>query len=464
MAVGLLRWPLLASTLLVTGCANLPFFGPGSAAPPPPAPQATVQSDLAPGPINEPVAPVVPPSGPKVGLLLPLSGPNGSLGESMLRAARLALNTPGAPLLDPHDTAGPEGAAHAATLAVQSHDGIILGPLTSADTAGVAPIAQSANVPVLAFTSDVAQARPGVWVMGVTPEQQVRRLVFAAKADGRTRLAALLPASALGQALADGLTHACADAGLPPPTILTHAGTADSIDATMKQLSDFTTRQAAAAQQAGAAAPGAVPVPGNPAPGAVSAVNPDPGPVPGQAPAAVAAAGGTPGSAPASAPPAPLPPPPFDALLLGDTGLQLAEVITALHNSSVMAPQVRILGPGLWGAFASKLHALAGAWYAAPDPSNRLGFVEAYQAAYHQSPKLLADYPYDAAAMARSLASRGYDTADLTRTDGFAGVDGVFALQPDGHVHRSLAIFQVLPGGGASIVQHAPASLSDMGS
>ena len=431
----------------------MPFFGSGgSVPPPPPTAQATVQSDLAPGANTEPPPAPVPPSGPKVGILLPLSGPNGSLGESMLRSARLALNVPGAPLLDPHDTAGASGAAHAATLAVQSHDGIILGPLTSAETAEVAPVAQAANVPMLAFTSDVAQARPGVWVMGVTPEQQVRRLVFAAKADGRTRIAALLPSSALGQALADGLTHACADAGLAPPTILTHAGTADSIDSTMKQLSDYATRQASVVPQPPAQPSGAQPV----AAGQPGAVPPAGSPPP--------TAGSAAGPAPAAAQAAPLPPPPFDALLLGDTGLQLSQVIVALRNSSVMAPQVRIMGPGLWGAFASKLHALAGAWYAAPDPSNRLGFVEQYQAAYHQAPKLLTDIPYDAAAMARSLASRSYNTTDLTRADGFAGVDGVFALQPDGHVHRALAIFQVLPGGGSTILQHAPASLADTGS
>ena len=453
----MLRLPLLASTLLVTACANM--FGSGApVAPVPPGDQATLQSDVAPSDsAGLPTLPTVPPSGPKVGILLPLSGPNGSLGESMLRAARLALEVPGSPILDPHDTAGPSGAANAATLAIQAGDRIILGPLTSADTAQVAPIAAAANVPVLAFTSDVAQAHPGVWVMGVTPEQQVRRLVFAAKQDGRSRIAALLPSSALGEALAQGLTVACADAGLPPPTILTHAGTMESIDATMKQLSDFATRQGVVDQQLKDAAASAAPA----APAAA---------LPGQqvwpAPAAplsgISATAAT--TPPVVAPGPPLPAPPFDALLLGDTGLQLQQVITSLHTSGITAAQVRIMGPTLWGAFASKLHALAGAWYVGPQPTARLGFVQQYQAAYHQSPKPLSDYSYDAAALARSIASKNYDVGDLTRADGFAGVDGVFTLKPDGHVHRALAIFQVQPGGGATIIQPAPTTLTDTGS
>lgn len=445
----MLRLPLLASTLLVTACANM--FGSGApVAPVPSGDQATLQSDVAlPGSAGAPMPPAVPPSGPKVGILLPLSGPNGSLGEGMLRAARLALDIPGSPILDPHDTAGPSGAANAETLAIQAGDRIILGPLTSADTAQVAPIATAANIPVLAFTSDVTQAHPGVWVMGVTPEQQVRRLIFAAKQDGRSRIAALLPSSALGEAMAQGLTVACADAGLPPPTILTHAGTSESIDATMKQLSDFTTRRGVVDQQLKDTAASAAP--------AASAAA-----LPGQqvwpAPAAplsgISATAAT--TPPVVAPAPPMPPPPFDALLLGDTGLQLQQVITALHTSGITSAQVRIMGPTLWGAFASKLHALAGAWYAGPQPTARLGFVQQYQAAYHQSPKPLSDIPYDAAALARSTASKNYNVGDITRADGFAGVDGVFALKPDGHVLRALAIFQVQPGGGATIIQPAP--------
>ena len=90
----------------------------------------------------------------------------------------------------------------------------------------------------------------------------------------------------------------------------------------------------------------------------------------------------------------------------------------------------------------------------------RLGFVEQYQAAYHQAPKPLADIPYDAAALARNLAAVGYGADALERPDGFAGVDGVFALMPDGHVHRALAVFQIQPGGGGSIVQPAPMTIT----
>ena len=442
------RLELLATGLLLSGCASFnPFGGGGTAAPPPPVQsQAEPTSPAGSLPPAVPGEPGGPGPGPVVGLLLPLSGSNGGLGDTMLRAAKLALAAPGAPRIDAHDTAGAGGAGEAARLAVQNGDPIILGPLTSSETAAVAPVAEAAHVPVLAFTSDIAQARPGVWVMGITPEQQVRRLVFAAKAEGRSRMAALLPSNALGDALAAGLTQACLDAGLPPPTIMTHAGSRDSIVTSMKQLSDYDTRKAVVDQQIKAATP----APGPAAPAGSGAG------------LAAAAAGGSGAPAVEAAPP-PLPAPPFDALLLGDTGLQLQETIEALQVSGVDGTQVRIMGPGLWDAFAGKLRALAGAWYAAPDPTARRGFAAQYEAAYKAAAKPLDDFAYDAAALARSLAAGGYSVDALTNAQGFAGVDGIFTLKPDGHVHRSLAIFQIQPGGGSVIVQPAPLSSVDTG-
>ncbi|WP_428377303.1 penicillin-binding protein activator [Lichenicoccus sp.] len=366
----------------------------------------------------------------RVGLLLPLTGANAPLGQAMLKSAQLALDAPGAPALDPQDTGdAPGGAARAAQAALGGGDGILLGPLTSADTAQAAPIAHAAGVPMLAFTSDLAQAQPGIWVMGVTPEQQVRRLVAAAKADNRNRIAALLPDNALGHSMTDALRQACSDAGLPAPVVAQHGESMESVNAAMRSLSDFADRRGAIEQKVKDAKASQDP--------AVRAT--------------AAALGQT-----------PIPPPPFDALLLADTGIGLQEVISVLAYYDVSPSQVRIMGPLLWGAFAGKLHALEGAWFAGPDPRDRRGFASLYEKKFGQPPRPLADIPYDAAALAGSLSQRGgYGVDTLTRGDGFAGVDGIFALQPDGHVRRGLAIFQIQPGGGASIIQPAPVSLGD---
>lgn len=127
---------------------------------------------------------------------------------------------------------------------------------------------------------------------------------------------------------------------------------------------------------------------------------------------------------------------------------------------------VRILGTGLWGAFAGKLGRLEGAWYAAPDPGARQRFIQIFMARYHHMPTPLSDLSYDSAALVGALdrarppgQPNGYAIAALTRPDGFSGVDGVFGLTPDGQTLRDLAIFQIQPGGGGRIVSPAAGRL-----
>ena len=83
----------------------------------------------------------------------------------------------------------------------------------------MAPIARSAGISVLAFTNDATQAQPGVWTLGITPAQQVRRLVAAASGQGRSQFAAMLPDTDFGHAMGQALEQGTAASGLPPPTV-----------------------------------------------------------------------------------------------------------------------------------------------------------------------------------------------------------------------------------------------------
>jgi len=404
---------------------------------------------------------------PQIGVLLPLSGRNAGIGRQMLNAVQLAVGVQNGPKVDARDTAGPGGAADAARQAIGNGDKVLLGPLTAADTGAVGPLAQAAGIPEFAFTSDMTRAQAGVWVLGLTPAQQVRRMVEVAKAAGKTRFAAFVPDNAMGHAMADGLVQACSDLGLTAPTVVTHDSTPDSVTQGLKTLSDYDNRLASA-QSAAAAAAAAAPS----GPDAVNPTGPDGGASSPGTPSAAAVqngagqgaqsqgiqgqgAQGQPGSGTPS-----LGAPPFDVLLLADTGLQLGQDIAVLKADQVLTGQVQIVGPALWGAFSSKLGALHGAWYAAPDGSSRQSYVSAYRAQYHVSPTPVTDIAYDAGAIAGVLARNGFDTSSLTRSDGFGGVDGVFVLRPDGQVQRGLAVFEIQPGGGARVAVPAPRSLN----
>jgi branched-chain amino acid transport system substrate-binding protein len=397
---------LLLGTGLLEGCGG--GYGPLGGISGPPVPLAVGQ-------------PAAAPMSQKVAILLPLSGPRADIGQAMLHAAQLALDAN----LDAHDTGGTaQGAAAAARDAISAGAGLILGPLTSPETAAVAPIARSANVAVLAFTNDPSQAQPGVWTLGITPGQQVRRLVAAAQAQGKTQLAALLPDNELGHVMAQALMQAASADGVAPPNVLFYPQGMQAINAAARDLSDYAHRR---------------------------------GPIDAQIRQARAL--GTPEGRKQAQDLAKtaIAPPSFNALLLGDTGEGLAEVAAVLPYYDVDRSAVQLMGPSLWASPQSGSGQVAGGWYAAPDPAARSAFEQGYTTKYGNPPPVVADLAYDAASIARVLADRGFSFGALTQSAGFIGSDGWFALLPDGQVRRALAVFAVEQGG-PQMVQPAPQS------
>jgi branched-chain amino acid transport system substrate-binding protein len=341
-----------------------------------------------------------------------MTGPRADLGVVLLQAAQLALPGSGGPSLDVLDTGGTAaGAAKAAQAAVAKGDALILGPLTSAETTSVTPVAHSAGIPVLAFTNDASQSQPGIWPLGISADQQIRRLVVAAQAQGKTQFAGLLPDSEFGRAMAGALSKATAADGLPPPNVKMHSPGMASITTVARDLSDYANRR---------------------------------GPIDAKVKAARAL--GTPEGRREAQDlvKSPIPPPPFNVLLLGDTGDALQEIAAILPYYDVDRSAAQIIGPALWADPSSGSGAIRGAWYAAPDSSTRSDLQRDYAAKYGVPPPPLADLAYDAASVAKVvLGPRGTDVAILTQPGGFVGIDGWFTLLPDGQVKRGLAVYRI---------------------
>jgi ABC-type branched-subunit amino acid transport system substrate-binding protein len=371
-------------------------------------------------------------TGGPVALLVPLTGDLAPAGQALVNAAKLAFSATGAPALDIRDTGGnPAGAVTAAQAAIAAGDGLILGPLTSAETHAVAPIAQAAGVNVLAFTNDSSAATPGVWTMGITPEEQVTRIVSAASAAGRTQLAALLPDSDFGHSLGTALQTATAALSEPSPNLTFYEDGFSNLNQSIRDLSDFQDRGAGLEAQIKAAKDEDTPA-GNEKARELEHQQ--------------------------------IAPPAFNALFIGATQAdELAEIATLLPFYSVTSPQVQFLGPALWANIAPAMGSNGvynGALYAAPDPATAAPFDQKYQSAYGGAPPAIADVGFDSAAIAVLAASQGgYTSGVLTQPSGFSGLDGVLQLEPSGQVQRGLAVFQIQPGA-PSIASPAPTSFT----
>lgn len=401
---------LLAGTLTLAGCAGQvfqPSLNPG-------VPQA-----LSPAPSPETHAGGYGKTSGNILVLLPLTGPLAQAGQALENAAKLAVPDGASPALDIRDTGGnAAGAASAATAGIAAGDGIIIGPLTSAETQAVIPVAKAAGVNMLPFTNDASLAQPGVWPLGITPAQSVQRVVKAAADAGRTQLAALLPDNVFGRQLSQAITAETSALSEPAPRIVFYTPGFSSVNQAVNQISDFSSRGQGLMNQIEAAK-------------------------------ALGTAAGR--EKMSELQHQQIPPPSFNALFIGETDENtLAEFANFLPYYDVSAPQVQLLGPAPWANIATDManqSVFVGAMYAAPDPAAAQAFNAKYQAAYNAAAPSIADVAFDAAALARVSASGGgYTSTVLTAPAGFTGTNGLVVLNPDGTVSRGLAVFTIAPG------------------
>ncbi|MCB8882311.1 penicillin-binding protein activator [Acidisoma cellulosilytica] len=371
-------------------------------------------------------APLPNPAGSRVAILAPLTGPYAGVATELVNAAKLGLGATGASGLDVLDTGGtPQGAVAAAQKAIADGAGVIIGPLTNSEAAAVAGVTGPAHVDVLALTSDSSVAKPGLWALGITPAEQVRALTEAASTQGHGQLAALLPENPLGDAMGRALQSAGGGG-----QVQTYAsGSFSSMNAALRSLSDYAGRRGPIDAQIKSLRGSHT--------------------VDGRREAAKLAR-------------TPIPPPPFQALLVAETGSGLGELASLMPYYDVNPGPVLVLGPGLWAANPAAVAAAGfrGALYAAPDPATAASFQSSYAQAYGGPPSNIAAIAFDAGAIARVTTQNGQiNQAALTNPSGFAGADGLVALGADGSVKRGLAVFQVSQDG-AQIVQPAPTSFA----
>ena len=134
----------------------------------------------------------------RVALLVPLTGPNSAVGQSIANAATMALLDTNAQNLRVTNYDTTLGASDAVRKALADGNKLILGPLMSNDIPPVITVARAAKVPVISFSNDASAATRDVFIMGTLPSQSVIRTVAYARSQGLTKFAALVPAGEYG--------------------------------------------------------------------------------------------------------------------------------------------------------------------------------------------------------------------------------------------------------------------------
>lgn len=183
----------------------------------------------------------------RVALLLPLSGNLSSVGTSMANGAKMAMRfVQSNPSVNSNitlvikDTAGdPSTAAAKASEAVREGASLILGPLRSEAVQAAGSVARSAGIPMIGFSNNSGAAAPGVYLLNVLPEGEVRRSLAYAKSQGRQSIAAIVPTTDFGRIQEGAFRQAVADLGLNAKAVYTFSNESEaraSIEQLLPQL------------------------------------------------------------------------------------------------------------------------------------------------------------------------------------------------------------------------------------
>ncbi|WP_240950141.1 penicillin-binding protein activator [Novosphingobium sp. ERN07] len=174
----------------------------------------------------------------RVALLVPMTGTNAAVGQSIANAATMALlDTNAANLrITTYDTA--TGAGAAAARAINDGNKLVLGPLLSDDVALVANVARAAKVPMISYSNDSAVAARDVFVMGQAPGQSIARVLGFAKSRGIKSVAAIIPTGDYGQRATAGLTDAARASGIAVTSVETYDRGNTSVASAVRRAKD----------------------------------------------------------------------------------------------------------------------------------------------------------------------------------------------------------------------------------
>jgi branched-chain amino acid transport system substrate-binding protein len=195
----------------------------------------------------------------RVALLLPITGPDGDVGQSLANATALALSDTKANniRISTYDTA--LGVTAATNKAVADGNKLILGPLRGDQIAEVANIARPKNIPILSFSNDTSVAGRGVFLLGHLPNQSIDRSVRYAKAQGYARFGAIVPKNVYGQRASASLAQSARAAGVTLVGVAETDSSAAGIEAATKRLSSLGAIDAVMVADSGRSALGIVP-------------------------------------------------------------------------------------------------------------------------------------------------------------------------------------------------------------
>ncbi len=326
-----------------------------------------------------------------VALLFPMSGEAGEIGNELFDAAQLALFD----LKDPnihiksYDTVGTErGAVDAINEAINDKADIVLGPLFSHSTKAIKSIAKKHNIKIISFSNDRSLANSNVVIFGITPEQQIKRVVQYALDKGVYRYSALLPQNDYGLQIKNIINFELDKLDILPKNIQWYSGANEELSQNIRNLARLPEMVTEDYLK-----------------------------------------------------------PKSEVLFIPESGNLLSPIISRLSSKNENTDRFRFVGVSDWeNPSIYSDQKLNDSWFASIDIKARDDFNKVFDIYYGYKPSNLASLSYDAMALISLITADKPQVIYFKYSDVFEGIAGKFFFDQNGILQRELNMYQINNG------------------
>ena len=363
-----------------------------------------------------------------IAALLPLSGQSANLGRQVSQGAETAFYRYGRnhQKIRFYDTQGRRFTAiQAGKEALSDGADVIIGPLFSHSAAAVIPLAQEQRVPMITFSNnnallEQADQDSSVYILGITPKEELRQLIEASTLSGLQNFALIAPNDRYGQQIQQDMQEILAESSANFARSMLYDPTNIDFSEQIQQISDYHERRNAYKQEMLRLKSSGV--------------------TSNKARKELLGYKETFGSAP------------FDAVILityDDNSLRT--LAAQLEYYEIEPETVQYMGLRQWQNFRD-LHlepSLRGSWFVGPDQKRADLFEQLHQRLYQDPATFFTALGFDTVTM---LAHFNADQASpiplaLQQRQGIIGATGAYRLENDGTVSRKMSLFEVTPKG-----------------
>lgn len=372
-----------------------------------------------------------------VAVLLPLSGPQASVGQGINTSIEMAFlqHKYDNVSVTFYDVVGNKLQKQSViTNALATNPDIVIGPVFAEDARLVRDM-KPENLPVLSFTSDASAIGNGVMTMALIPAQSVEAIVKEMGRDGATGVVIMAPKTASGERMAGAAVQSANTYDMPIAGLFYYTeGNSDSIKAAAQKasmyaartsantkareiLSDILTKETLVSVEKSSLNTQLTKLGKSDTLGKV----------------------------------------PYDAVLFLGNASDTKSIASFLRYFDVAPRDARFYGTALWDN--SELFndfSFAGSKFAVL-PGQSEDFAKLYEQVSGKKPSRLDTFGFDAANLVIGmLHSPKMPAAYLLDPSGYNGLDGLFRLKPDGISERALNIVELNGSGVARLSRPAP--------